>query len=896
MMSLGELGRRLVYLVRRDRRTAELEEEIRLHVQLRAERLEQQGSSAREARFAARRRFGNPTSIQERSRDMWNMEWLEHAAADFRFAIRRLRSRPGFSLSAITVAALGIGATTAVFSAVDAAMLRPLPFSSPADLVALPEVKIPFGEEEGEHDGIVSIEHVRTLTDFFSSAAAFAAGGLNLEDPDRPQRLQAGVVTDNFFSTLGVRPVRGRLFTYEEGRPKGPRAVIISHALWRSYFNGGDISGKSLALSGRRYAVVGVMPASFRFPSQSDVWIPLTVPTTVESFSPFRGFLPSRVIARVAPGVSIEAASRRLLARWEQEVGPPTPGRRTNLENMVDDVRRGGAAIPLQREIVGDQRKALTILMSATVLLLLIAAANVANLLLSDGASRRREVALREVLGASRSRIARQLLVESIVLALAGALIGLVIAPAALGVLRAMMPSDLAGTAPVHVDLRVLTFATGLALVTGILFGLWPAVGTARVDAAETIKSGGGYGATSATLGRARRLLITAEVALTVVLLVGSGLMLKSFYRLMTQDFGMNPAHSGTLELTFAGAGAAELALTGGVEAVRRQRIQTMIDRLAADPSIEAVGVVNDLPLRGGGGIGALIEADGVPQPKGGHFPRYLMASGGYFKAMGIPLLRGRTFLATDDTIGSRAAIISNEMAKLYWPNLDPIGRTFHLSRDSVRYAVVGVVADVREGRLDRPPGPQMYFSASELVPNNLALVARSRLPRAALLSRLTDAVRFAAPQQAVFNVRMMDDVVGASVASRRTNTTLIVLFGGLALVLSAFGVYAVVSYGVARRTREFGIRAALGANGADIVTLVGREMVSVVAVGLLLGVVLAWGLVRLMSSLLFEVPAHDLQTFAIVPLILILPAVVATLVPAWRAMRVSPTEVMRAE
>jgi predicted permease len=355
----------------------------------------------------------------------------------------------------------------------------------------------------------------------------------------------------------------------------------------------------------------------------------------------------------------------------------------------------------------------------------------------------------------------------------------------------------------------------------------------------------------------------------------------------------MNPERAGTLELTFADVAVAETDLTGGH---RVQAVGAMIDRLAADPSIDAVGVVNDLPLRGGGGIGILVEPDGMPKPKGFNFARYLIASGGYFDAMGIRLLRGRTFATTDDTIGPRAAIINETMAKTFWPNVDPIGRLFHLASDSIRYTVVGIVADVREGDLVSDPGAQMYFSAFERPPKNMALVARSRLPKGTLLSRLTGAVHFAAPRQAVFNVRMMDDVVSTSVAPRRTNTTLIVVFGALALVLSAFGVYAVVSYSVARRTREFGIRSALGAKGTDIVALVTGEMVAVVGAGLVLGLTLAWALVRTISSLLFEVPAHDLQIFFVVPPVLIVPAAVATLVPALRAMRVSPTEVMRAE
>ncbi len=341
----------------------------------------------------------------------------------------------------------------------------------------------------------------------------------------------------------------------------------------------------------------------------------------------------------------------------------------------------------------------------------MIAAANVANLLLSDGATRGREVALREVLGASRGRVIRQLLVESLLLALTGAALGLALAPSLLNVLRAMMPDNLAGTAPVHIDLRVLAFATALALVTGIIFGLSPAIGTSRVDASATIKSGG-HGATSGRLGHTRRLLITAELALTVMLLIGSGLMLRSFHRLMSQELGMKPDAVGTLELTFAGSAPGDAALPGGVAGQRRLKLHAIIDRLSADPAFAAVGVVNDLPLRGGDGIGISIQPIGSPRPQRPGFPRYLIASGGYFKALGIPMLRGRTFDARDDTVGARAAIINHAMANMYWPNTEALGRRFYFGGDkTVAYTIVGIVADVREGTLDTDVKPQMYFS-----------------------------------------------------------------------------------------------------------------------------------------------------------------------------------------
>jgi predicted permease len=499
-------------------------------------------------------------------------------------------------------------------------------------------------------------------------------------------------------------------------------------------------------------------------------------------------------------------------------------------------------------------------------------------------------------MGATRSRIIRQLLVESVLLTLAGAALGLAAAPLALGLMRTLLPGSLAGTAAVQIDLRVLAFALGLAVTTGIVFGLWPALGTSRVDPGEAIKSGGGHGATSARLGATRRVLLSAELMLTTMLLVGSGLMLKSFHRLVSQDFGMQPEGVGTVEMAFAGAGSVELSIAG-TRARRMEIVREVLRRLRADPQITAAGAVNDLPLRGGGGIGIGIELIGLPTPKQDNFPRYLIADSGYFRAMGIPLLSGRLFEASDDTIGERVAIVSKATAEKYWPNMSPLGRTFYWAGDTTHaYAVVGVVADVREGRADDTPGPQLYFSMEERGLSNLALVARSSLPPGQLLSRLTSTVRAVVPAQATFNLRMMDEVIAKSVAPRRTNTLLIGIFGALALVLSAFGVYAVVSFGVAQRSREFGIRAALGADRRDILTLVGTDMALVVLVGLTIGLGGAWALSRVLASLLYEVETHDASIYAVVPLVLLTVTLLAILIPSLRATRVSPTEVMRAE
>jgi putative ABC transport system permease protein len=891
-MPVAELLRRLRYLLFRDRYAAELEEEMRTHMDHRAAALRASGLSAADARYEARRRFGNPVAIEERSRDMWGLTLLEQAGADLRFAVRRLRLRPGFSMATILVAALGIGATTAVFSAVDAALIRPLPFPNASQLYTI-NADVPFDFGVPRPPGLrhrADINDMAAMTDVFERLTVFAAGALNLTDQEHPLRIHAGVVSQEFFTTFGARVQAGRTFDAGETRPHGGRVVIISDAFWRKQFGGRSLLGQSINLSGEPYTVVGVMAPGFDFPNQSDVWVPLTNPVTGDSFSPFRGFLPTHVVVRARPGFTPEAVSNRVIARWVQLAGPSIPGNAYSkgVDDDIAQMRLQRGAMPLQEELVGKTRTPLGMLMGATILLLLIACANVANLLLSDAAARRREVALREVLGATRGRVTRQLLTESLLLALTGAAVGVALAPTGLGLLRTLMPADLAGIAPAELNLRVLAFSTALAIVSATIFGLWPALSATRGGAAETIKSGG-IGSTAAGLGRTRRALITVEIALTVMLLVGAGLMLRSFVRVVSQDRGIASDHVATLEITIRRESRAD----------RLAKLHAMLAQLQNDPLIDAAAVVNDLPLNGTSGMSIGIKVDGEPAPKlvDGFAPmsRYLEASGGYFKTLGIPLLRGRTFTSADDSIAPPVAVINMTMAKTWWPDRDPIGQTF-VTASRAPVTVIGIVGDLRERSLEGRVRPQMYFPIDDATPENLALIARSKLPPDEFLPRLRAAVRAVDPTQAVYNVRMMDDVIATSLAPRRTNTTLIALFGALALLLSSFGIYAVVSHSVTRRAREFGIRAALGATGSDIATLVGRELLIMLGLGLAIGLAGAWVLSRVIAALLYGIEPHDLTTFLIVPAVLAIPALIAGWPPARRAMGVSPMEVMRAE
>jgi putative ABC transport system permease protein len=890
---MKHLWLRLRLFLWRDRASEELEEEMRLHQELRAASLSRAGADPGDASHRAQQSFGNRTRLQQESRDAWGFVALDTMRQDLRYAIRRLKQRPAFTASIVIVLALGIGATTAIFSAVDAAMLRPLPFVRPQELVSLPRIEVPFDPGPGQPHAVhanhmTDINDVASMTAVFAQVAAWASGGLNLSDPQQPRRLNAGVVTAQFFNMLGIRPLLGRGFAPEEGKPGNTHVVVLSYDLWQRQFGGRDMLGQPILLNGRAYQVIGVMPRNFSFPKQSDLWIPMSVPTTFETFEPFRGFLNSEVIARVAPGVSVSTAAAQLLARWRLGVArDPAAARETNLSSTVAMVQRLHAAIPLQQSLMGDRRTALFVLLGATALLLLIACANVTNLLLSQAISRRREMAVREVLGATRRRVIRQLLTESTLLALAGAFLGLAVAPLSMGLLRTLLPAGLTGVAPAEIDLRVLAFATIVALITGIAFGLWPALRTTSHRLSETIKAGGGHGSSASGTGRGRQVLVAVELALTLILLIGAALMLRSFRELMRLDGGLTSARVGTLELSFP---ASNQGYTS-----RLKFVNDVLERVAATPGITAAGFVNTLPLGNAGGILLSITVDGMPEVKDDQRPGplQLYASSGYFRAIGMPIIAGRSLTPADDSLAPSVAVINETMAKMYWPGVNPIGRTFQLFN---RVTVVGIAHDVRESRLSDEPLPQMYLSIYTTVPATIALVARGALPPAQLLAAMQAAVRSVDPSQAVYHLRTMAEVTSASVAPRRTNTLLISLFAGLALLLASLGVYAVVSHGVSQRSREFGIRTALGATGNDLVSLISREMIGTVVAGLVAGLVGAWALTHLAESMFFGVQMHDTATFVLVPLALLVPAVLATILPARRALRVNPAEVMRAD
>lgn len=900
-MSGEPIWRRYLRLVRPDP-VSDAEDEIGLHLELLEQELLREGWAPAEARREARRRFGDPGRIRRdiadadhtMSRHRRRSEIIEELASDVRYALRTLRRQPGFSLAVVATLALGIGATTAMFSVVDAALLRSLPFRRAGQLVSLSQIHVPFAFD-GTAVGPETTPDFRTLgrmADVFERYASYARGGVNLSGDGTPERLRVGVVTTDFFATLGMSPARGRVFAPLEGVPNGPSVVVLSDRLWRRRYDGKPMLGRSVVLNDRSCTVVGIMPAGFNFPENSDLWIPMSVPNTIATFEMFRGFIPETTIGRLRDGVSAAAAAERLRETWRR-----TPRGRDNAEALQYPL------VPFQVQLLGsrDADKPLLMLLGATALLLLIACANAASLLIARATNREPEIAMRRCLGASRGRIVRQVLIESLLLSLAGAATGLGVALSATGTLRALMPPSIADVAPVAIDGRVLVFALVIATLVGLGFGLWPAMGLSRADGSTLVRSGAG--AVGRGAGRIRRALVTLELGIALTLVAGAVLMARSFQAMMTTDLGFHTEHVGTLEISFGERGlepAARLAVIDGA-----------VDRLATTPGVTAAGVTNNLPLVPGSfAISVQAEATTVA-PSERPMATLLYASTGYFHALGIPLLEGRLIGPEDADTSRHVVVISQALARTLFPGQHAIGKRMldimRLPRgqhaggakfdpDAFR-TVVGVVGDVHHREIEEVDRwPQMFYPIAELAPPNVALVARGQLPPPALLAAMRTAMNEADPDLPVYNLRMMDDVVDTMRAPRRLNTTLMLAFGALALLLAAVGVYGVVAYGVARRMREFGIRAALGARAGHLLRLAAAESAWVAVIGIAIGVAGSYAFAHAIRALLYGVAPTDPLTFVLAAAALAVLVLLASLVPARRAARLNPMDVIRAE
>jgi len=811
---------------------------------------------------------------------------MQQLIQDLRYAVRGLIKRPGFTFIAVMTLALGIGANSAIFSVVDGVLLRSLPLPDSKSLYAVHTGAASFNRFDGPLS-YPEYQDVVQQTRSFQSIGAWFDGDANLSDGVRPERVMLRVVLPSLLPTLGVEPVRGRNFLTEETTRGRDHVALISYSLWQRRFQGRDDAiGKSVYLDNVDYQIVGILPHDFQFEAPVDLWVPLAT-TDPEINVRNSHFL--RVIARLSPGVTEKAVAADLdaVAKYQSD----------NFPDMFP-ASAGFAfrARPYLDDIVGDVRLPLYILLGAVGFVLLIACTNVANLLLAKAAPRQREIALRTALGARRYHLLRQLLTESILLAIVAGGIGVLLATWGTSALVALSPDSLPRAHEIGFDWRVLAFTSVVALTTGIVFGLVPAISSSRVDLTDALKEGSR--GTTGGGGRLRKMLVVVEVALSVVLLVGAGLMLRSFSSLRSVNPGFRTDHALTLRVSLP-------VPEGQISPADANRFVSFFDRTLARlselPGVTAVGASNMIPLDGNS-TDRLIDIEGyVPRDKS-DMPdaQNRQATPGWFAAMGIPLVRGRLIERSDDEKAPRVLVVNEAFAKRFLPNDDPIGKRIRLGKLTSEFpwaTIVGVVGDVRGFALDEPPQPTMYWPVAQIrATPSLAIVVRTESDPAALTSSVRDAIKEIDPAQPIYDLQTLDQLVGKSLGQRRFTLTLMVLFGVIALVLSAIGIYGVMAFAVTQRTQEIGIRMALGASATDVLKMVVGSGMLLASIGVVVGLIGAFGLTRLMASLLFGVSPTDVLTFGLVTAGLLVVALLACYIPARRATKVDPLVALRYE
>jgi putative ABC transport system permease protein len=787
---------------------------------------------------------------------------------DIRYAVRVLLKTPGFTLIALIALALGIGANTAIFSVVSGVLLRPLQFAEPARLMQVNETFLPNGT------GTVSfptLQDWRAQSSSFESLIAYQNTSKNLQDVATPERIATVSADRGLFRMLGVEPIAGR--TFRDDDP--PHVVVVGEGFWKRRF-GGDPSfvGKQIKIDGESFTVIGIMPEAFQFPyraSYTELWIPQDI-APAQAHQRGNHFL--FVVGRLKSAATVDSA--------RNEMG--VIAKRLEAQYPENNSGRGVLITPLSEVVVGRVRPALLTLLGAVGLVLLIACANVANLLLARAAARGREVAIRTALGAGRARLIRQFLTESIILALTGGAAGLALAAWGTQLLIALAGPQIPRSWEIGLDWRVFLFLFLVCVITGIGFGLAPALAASRVNVQNGLKEGSGRGSAGRGSSRIRDGLVVAEIALAFVLLMGAGLMLRAFLSLQSTQTGLHAENVVALRMSISES-------EYGAPGASGRYYQAIEDRVTQIPGVSAAGFIQLLPLQDWGWNGNF-SIDGRPHEVAAREPlaefRYITP--GYFHALGIPILKGRDLTTHDNLEGPPVAVINDAFARQYFPGEDPVGK--HTTRGTI----VGVVGDVRQIGLDRPSAPEFYFPLAQDSILGVSLVVRGQIPPETLVSGIRDAIRQINPNQAVFGIKTMQRVVADSLADRNLYLWLLGLFAGLALALAVAGIYGVISYAVTARTQEFGIRLALGADAGRVLGLVLWHGVALVGLGLALGVAGAFGLTRLLKSLLVGVTPTDPATFAVVGVLLPAVALMACLIPARRAMRVDPIVALRYE
>jgi predicted permease len=895
-----EIRRRLARLRLAPTREAEIVEEFSQHLDDRYEASVRGGATEEEAYRAAllelnegdllaqelggveRPAESEPVVLGQRRRmnvfgDLWQ---------DLRYGVRMLLKTPGFTAVAVVALALGIGANSAIFSVVNTVLLQPLPYKDPDRLVMVWEDDTKGGYPRDTPAAANYIDW-RDQNQVFEGMAALADQSFNLTGVGEPERLEGRRVSAGLFPLMGVEPQLGRAFLPEEDQPGANKVVVLSHGLWQRRF-GSDpgIAGKTLTLNGEGHTVVGVMPPQFQFPRREvELWVPVAF-TPQEAANRGRHYL--QVVARMKPGVTLEQAQADMTtvaARLQQQY----PDQNTDL---------GAAVMPLHEQVAGDIKPALLILLGAVGFVLLIACANVANLLLARAAVRQKEISIRVALGASRQRLVRQFLTESVLLAAVGGAAGLLLALWGVNLLRSFIPQNISQVEAITIDARVVAFTLLVSLLTGLVFGLAPATQASSFNLNETLKEGGRDSASGSRGNRVRGLLVVAEVAVSLILLIGAGLLLNSFLRLRSVDPGFSTDNLLTMGIV--------LPQTKYPDHARRSAFYTeLINRIEALPGVSSAAVVNWIPLvRQGDSIGFSVEGRPDPAPGTGNRPTVVtrVVHPHYFRTMGVQFMQGREFTAQDRADTPAVAVISETMARRHWPNEDPTGKRITPGQpDSTDpddwITIVGVVKDVRQFELAADPKPQMYLSyeqAGFFAPRHL--VVKTDVDPLGLAATVRKTVWEIDKDQPVSNISTMEDVLSESIERQRFSMLLLGVFAALAMVLAAVGVYGVMSYSVAQRTREIGIRMALGAQKRDVLKLAVGQGLKLVLIGVAFGLASAFLLTRVMSSLLFGVSATDPATFVAIPLLLIGVALVASYIPARRAAKVDPMVALRYE
>ncbi len=927
-------------LFSRRRLYGDLSAEIEEHLAEKVDELVAGGMSREEATFAARREFGNVLLIEQRSREVWQWPSLEDLFMDVRYGVRMLRKNPGFTAVAVLTLALGIGANTAIFSVVEAVLIRPLPYHDPGRLIwisrVLPALRLRL---VANTDYIAWLEQNRTLTGI---SALDESQSCSLTGRGVAQRVPGAQVSSNFFSTLGVQPFLGRAFTAGEDRPGGHPVVLLTYSFWRRHFNGDrNVLGQTLTLDKQIYAIVGVMPESFRFPRNPKVELiaPLVIDPTPPPPGQFRIEL-FNVLARLRPGVTIaraaadlETISQRLHPDDSEGAGAaPLLGRaggnsapagsRSETRTTMAAGQPGSSAgpsagqpaasppvrmfnpfehgqmevVPLHRELVGDVRPALLILLAAVALVLLIACANVANLMLARASARSKEVSIRAALGASRLRLLRQLLTESVILGCAGGLLGLLLAYGGVHLIIAYTPAKVAGNifqlVTIGIDSSVLLFTLALSVLTGVVFGLAPALAGSKPDLNQALKETGQPRPFSLRRNLLRSVLVVAEVSLSLVLLIGAGLLMKSFYQLWAVDPGFRSDHV----LAFA----VELPDSKYPQGTQQAAFfEQLLDHLRVLPGVKAAGLCNSLPLSRRWRLMIGVRFEGQPPRPADQVQSVpsISVSADYFRAMGIPLVQGRAFSEGDDANAPKVVIVNQTMAHEFFPNANPIGRRMVVGPGAnALAAVVGVVGDVRNRGLDAQPQAAFFVPFSQSPDSTMEVALLTAVEPTSMATAVRNAVAAIDPEQPVLDISAMDQRLAASVAPRRFNLLLMASFALLAMLLAVVGIYGVVSFAATQRTHEVGVRIALGAQRRDVLKLILAQGMVLLLIGIGVGLIGAFLLTRFLASLLYGVRPTDSATFAAVSLLLVLVAIVACYIPARRATKVDPMVALRYE